>query len=163
VKPISTRIRFRQRTRRLLVVSAYLSLLAYSLALTAGVALLGRDVALVIGWGFIGLFVVLGLVLAYATGLLEGTPGNYLDERQRALRDRAHYVAFIPANWYILGIALSIGLANHWFQEPVFIVLVISLGLAILTLTGAYVAWLEPDPVDDEAFAAKERARADAS
>jgi hypothetical protein len=48
-------------------------------------------------------------------------------------------------------------------DAPVFIVLVIGLGLAILTLTGAYVAWLEPDPVRDEAFAAKERARADAS
>lgn len=147
---MNPRIRFRQRTRRALVLGAYLSLLAYALAFTAGVTLLGRDVAVVLGWGFIGLFIVFSVLLAYATGLLEGTMATYLDERQQALRDRAHYVAFIPANWYIIGIILSIGLANHWFQEPVFVVLVISVGLAILSLTGAYVAWLEPDPVEED-------------
>lgn len=149
----STRIRFPQRTRRRLVVGAYFSLLGFALAFTAGEVLLGRDLAAVFSWGFIGLYVVFGLVLACATGLLEGMPGNYLDERQQALRDRAHCVAFIPVNWYIVGIVLSLGRANHWFQEPVFIVLVISLGLAILMLTGAYVAWLEPDPVGEDAGA----------
>ncbi len=151
MKPLSTRIRFHQRTRRALVVGAYLSLLGYALALTAGVALLGRDVALVLGWGFIGLFVVLGFVLAYATGLLEGMPDRYLDERQQALRDRAHRIAFIPVNWYIIGLAISLGFANHWFQQPAFAVLVITVGLAILMLVSAYVAWLEPDPVEENA------------
>jgi hypothetical protein len=149
MKPCSTRIRFRQCTRRCLVVCTYLSLLGFALASTAGVALLGRDLASVFGRSFIGLHAVFAFVLSYATGLLEGMPGNYLDERQRALRDRAHFVAFIPANWYIFGIVLSLGLANHWFQEPVFIVLVLSVGLAILMLAGAYVAWLEPDPMEE--------------
>jgi hypothetical protein len=88
----STRIRFRQRTRRRLVVSAYFSLLGLALAFTAGEVLLGRDLAAVFGWGFIGLYIALGLALAYATGFLEGMPGNYLDERQQALRDRAHLI-----------------------------------------------------------------------
>lgn len=70
-----------------------------------------------------GLYAVLGLTLLYGTGLLDAMPSSYLDERQQALRNRAHRLAFVPVNYYILGMLLSLNLANHWFQEPFFIIM----------------------------------------
>jgi hypothetical protein len=144
IKPYSTRVRFSQRTRRRLVIVAYLSLLSYALTW-----LLGDGVAQALTWAFISLYLVLVFTLAYATGLLEGMADRYLDERQQALRNRAHRLAFIPVNYFVLGILLSLNLANHWFQEPVFIALVSALGLAIFTLPATLIAWLEPDPVEE--------------
>ena len=140
IKPYSTRVRFSQRTRRCLVMVAYLSLLAYTLAWLFGSEL---------RWAFISLYVVLQLILAYATGLLDGMPASYLDERQETLRNRAFRLAFVPVNYYIIGILLSISLANHWLQERFFIALVVALGLGIIMLPAAFIAWLEPDPIEE--------------
>lgn len=147
IKPYSTRVRFSQRTRRRLAIGLYLSLLSFALTWLA----LGGEVARPLTWVFMGLYAVLGLTLVYATGLLDGMPSRYLDERQQALRDRAHQLAFIPVNYFVLGILLSLSLANHWFQEPVFIAVATVLGLAIFTLPATLIAWLEPDPVEESA------------
>lgn len=142
IKPYSTRVRFSQRTRRRLVMVPYLSLLAYALAWLFGSEL---------HWAFISLYVVSQFILAYATGLLEGMADRYLDERQQVLRNRAHRLAFVPVNYYIIGILLSLNLANNWFQEPFFVALVSALGLVIFTLPAALIAWLEPDPIAEDA------------
>ncbi len=110
----------------------------------------GDEAGQLLRWVFIGFYLVLAFVLAYATGLLDAMPSRYLDERQQALRDRAHRLAYVPVNYFVLGILLSLGLANHWFQEPIFIALVSALGLAIFILPAVIIAWLEPDPVKDQ-------------
>ncbi|MBS3966435.1 MAG: hypothetical protein KGZ60_04190 [Truepera sp.] len=144
MKLLSTRIRFSQRTRRSLVIIAYLSLLSFVLT-----QLLGEEVAQALRWAFICLYLVLVFTLAYATGLLDAMQSRYLDERQETLRNRAHRLAFVPVNYFVLGILLSLNLANHWFEEPVFIALVSALGTAIFTLPAVIIAWLEPDPVEE--------------
>lgn len=150
MKPYTTRIRFSQRTRRRLVVTAYLSLVGFALTLTAGKALWGQAAALSLLCGiFIGSYLLLAVALAYAIGLQDGMPDSYLDERQRALRDRAHRIAFVPVNYYIVGISLTLGLANHWFQQPFFMGLAIAVGFGVISLPSAYIAWLEPDPIEE--------------
>lgn len=100
---------------------------------------------------FIGSYLLLAVALAYAIGLQDGMSDSYLDERQRALRDRAHRIAFVPVSYYIVGISLALVLANHWFQQPFFMGLVIAVGLGVTSLPSAYIAWLEPDPVQEDA------------
>ncbi len=135
-------IRFRRSTRRRAVVFAHLILVT---ALAAG-AMVSFNVAVLLT----GVFVLLSFWLAYATGFLESLPNRYLDERQRALRDRAHRFALVLANVYVGGIVLTVIFANAWYQEPFFVLLVFILGLAVLNLVPSYIAWLEPDPLTEE-------------
>jgi hypothetical protein len=147
MKPFGSHVRFSQRARRGLIIGLYLCLLGF--VLTWWLPLVA-EVAYPLRWVFMGLYAVLGLTLVYGTGLLDAMPSRYLDERQQALRDRAHRLAYVPVNYFVLGILLSLGLANHWFQEPIFIALVSAFGLAIFMLPAVIIAWLEPDPVKDQ-------------
>ena len=78
-----------------------------------------------------------------------------IDERQRAVRERAHYLAY---NSWALGFSLGLlywyfaGEFGWWLprsyneRTAVFWTLLLSL----VSLPSAIIAWLEPDPIPDE-------------
>ena len=149
----------RQRSRRLLVVGAFagypLLQLGYYLLVAPGrlPQAVWAPIAIVLFTiSLIGVFAIYG----YGQGRIGESRGQVLDERQRALRDRALVASYGIATTVIgLGVA---GVALIALQGPItigfseMVPVVIGLGLYLPFLPFASLAWIEPDAsADDEA------------
>ena len=87
-----------------------------------------------------------------------------VDERQRAVRERAHYLAY--NSW---GVAFGAGLFYWYFAgefgwwlpraEPERTAVFWTLLLSFALLPSAVIAWLEPDPVGNEPARVRQEAR----
>jgi MFS family permease len=124
------------------------------------------------------------LRLHLATGGLAFKADLALDERERALRDQATQVSYrllsravlvlialtalllfigpaFPPLWaWRGGMGPAVVTTGIW---PLLLLVLAKAAALVVALPTLVVAWLEPDPVREESFAAKERARADAS
>ena len=149
----------RQGPRRLLVVGAFagypLLQLGYSLLVAPGrlpQPIWAPIAVALFSISLIGVFAIYG----YGHGRIGERRGQVLDERQRALRDRALVTSYGIATAVIgLGVA---GVALLALQGPLvlgfgdLVPVVIGLGLYLPFLPFASLAWIEPDaPTDDEA------------
>ena len=147
-----------RRTRRLLVVGAFagypLLQLGYGLLVAPGrlSAAIWAPIAIVLfSVTLVGVFALYG----YGQGRL-GDGRRQLDERERAMRDRALIASYGVATAVIgLGVAALAVLA---LQGPLvlgfgdLVPVVIGLGLYMPFLPFAALAWIEPDaPAEDEA------------
>ena len=106
--------------------------------------------------------IVCFLWLVGATGARADSPDEYLDERERSLRDHAHRIAY----WVLSGILGGIfGLVAGFIstREAEYVLLQVSdfarldvlvyllaFWALFLGLPTTIIAWLEPDPLEDE-------------
>ena len=147
-----------RRARRLLVVGAFVGypLLQLGYYLLVGPGRLPQPIwapiaVVLFSISLIGVFAIYG----YGQGRIGEGRGQALDERQRALRDRALVTSYGVATTVIgLGVA---GVALLALQKPLvlgfgdLVPVVIGLGLYLPFLPFASLAWIEPDArTDDE-------------
>jgi len=148
-----------RRARRLLVAGAFggypLLQLGYSLLVAPGrlpQPIWAPIAVLLFSLSLIGVFAIYG----YGQGRIGEARGRDLDERQRAMRDRALVTSYGIATTVIgLGVA---GFALLALDKPIvlgfgdLVPVVIGIGLYLPFLPFASLAWIEPDaPADDEA------------
>jgi hypothetical protein len=104
---------------------------------------------------------VLGIVLQFATRNLSNSTNLITDERERALRDHAHRIAY----WIMAGVLGGVVGGTYGFlsqqdpNEPVMLVkdffkletqvFIFSIAAIFLGLPTSLIAWLEPDALDD--------------
>jgi cell division protein FtsL len=104
---------------------------------------------------------VLGIVLQFATRNLSNSTDLITDERERALRDHAHRLAY----WVMAGVLGGIVgwmfgfLIKQDLNEPVMLVkdffkletqiLIFAIAAIFLGLPTSLIAWLEPDALED--------------
>ena len=149
----------RRRTRRVLCFVAAVLPIIQALS-----GLLGET------FGFFGMF-LLALYLFFITWLNKSTSNiataksRKLDERQRALRDRAYrvtYTAFVLYAAFMVAVnGLGFGdvVVSYGVVEQSVNFILLTLNLFVLaTLPILYVAWLEPDPPEDETTPGLEQA-----
>lgn len=143
-----------QVRRRLLVTLMYLGLVAYG-----GAVVLGGErwwVLLSFGPLFVAIAIHFRFILPIAKEVNKKIPN--LDERQLALRDRAHYrayqilgVLFVLTIVYAMlatvldGVGLPTPETSAQFSGLIFL-----LTLLVASLPASMIAWFEPDPVPDE-------------
>jgi uncharacterized membrane protein len=105
---------------------------------------------------------ILGLVLHFATRNLANSVNIITDERERALRDHAHRIAY----WIMAGVLGGVVgwtfgfLTRQGANEPVMLVkdffkletqvFIFSIAAIFLGLPTSLIAWLEPDNLEDE-------------
>ena len=143
----------KRRTRRILCFVAAVLPIAQALS-----GLLGE------GFGFLGMFLLLLYIfvitwLNKSTSNIATAKSRKLDERQRALRDRAYRVTYAAFVWYAFFMVAVSGLGfgdvvvpYGVVEQPVDFIL-LALNLFVLgTLPILYVAWLEPDPPTEDSF-----------
>lgn len=150
----------RQAVRRALVVG----LLVVCACLVA-IGALPADVASGSFVFLLVLLVLLNVALGQATLRMASAPETAVDERQEALRNRAHTIAYA-----LLAVVVGGSVAVAWLAGPVTRSWITSAltgggaGLALLellfVLPGMVVAWLEPDHVPAEPGTAIGNARA---
>ncbi len=105
---------------------------------------------------------VLGIVLHFATRNIANAMNIITDERERSLRDHAHRIAYWVLSGILGGIfGLVAGFISTREAEKVLVlvkdlhrleiqVLLLSFTAVFLGLPTAIIAWLEPDPLEDE-------------
>ena len=81
--------------------------------------------------------------------------GRKLDERQQSLRNRAFYLTYLVAAPLAVVMCLSnlfdLGSVKFYFQLPELTYLLSYVNMSlVISLPVMYIAWLEPDPVQDE-------------
>jgi hypothetical protein len=146
----------RQRTRRLLVIAAFLGLPATYVGYATLVAT--DRISSVVWAPFAVIFMsatVLGLFAIYGYARDRAQMSTELDERERQLRDQAWILSYVVLSTVVVAImgglafwltfvgplTLNFGDLSGWF---------IALGVFLPTLPSAALAWLEPDePADD--------------
>ncbi|ADI15604.1 hypothetical protein [Truepera radiovictrix] len=131
-----------RRQRRALVLASAAVLAAGVLVALAGVSGLAL-------WALIGCYALGSAGLSWSVGFVDALPDRALDERQQAVRDRAHRAAYPAVSWYVLALLALLGGYPAAFTGP-WRMLVAAAGLAALMLPTWIVAWLEPDPTPDE-------------
>jgi hypothetical protein len=142
-----------QRNRRVLTS---LSTILMMLAIVFAFARLGF-------WALTALVIsaILGIVLQFATRNLSNSTNLITDEREWALRDHAHRIAY----WVMAGVLGGIAgwmfgfLIKQGANQPVMLVkdffkletqvLIFSIAAIFLGLPTSLIAWLEPDALDD--------------
>ena len=82
--------------------------------------------------------------------------GKKLDERQQSLRNRAFYLTFLvaaPFAWVMwLLNTFDLGSVKFYFQRPELAEILSYVNMSLVTsLPVMYIAWLEPDPVKEDA------------
>jgi hypothetical protein len=150
--------RLSRRTRRLAVVGLFagypLLQLGYRALVEPG--RLSTGIWTPVAIGLFAITIVSAFVLyGYGQGRM-GYPKGKLDERQRAMHDRALVLSYGIVTT-VVGLTLG-GLAGWAMNEPVVIDMaglvpvLIGAGLYLPTVPFAALAWIEPDlPADDEA------------
>lgn len=141
----------RQSRKQALVVGALILVLAhFGFGLANGVSVLFSLPALLLYGGVI-------YRLDKATSSLITSKNSGLDERQRALRNRAHqisYAAFVGFGLFMLGMnffGLGGKLVAFGVGEVSVNLLLLTANFIVLSaLPVLVVAWLEPDPLEDE-------------
>lgn len=141
--------------RRLIVLGTYASYLLLVFLWESGKALGNGWLAVV---GTLGLLTLLGyaLISAFQAGLLAPPAGGALDERQRAVQDRAFRVSYWIFSTGVLFAALYGYIAadsgSLWLPETSNELQAVFWGIWLLatTLPAAVLCWLEPDPIHDE-------------
>ena len=147
----------KRSARRFWLVIAYVSLAALLLLGWTGV--LASDTLILIGaFAVMAIFVRLNR----ATGTVADKPKSVLDERQEAARNRAYRLSY----QIMTGLALLLGLAfalvrSSFTDYPSFFTLsdpeaalIAALGVYfvfLFILPTTVIAWLEPDPVEEDA------------
>ncbi len=147
-----------RRTRRVVAVVTLLGMPAafawstYWLTTTASNLLWGPITFVLFGTTISGAFVLYAYVRRRAD-----LPGPDLDERQRSLRDQAWILSYqVLSTVVILGVAYA-ALQVWLFGNPVTIdadlanALVLSNAVLLPVLPVAALAWIEPDPIAEEA------------
>jgi hypothetical protein len=158
VSPSRWRIdRLSRRTRRIVAVATLLGLPAM---FAWSSFWLGTSVSNVlwgpISFGLIGITLVGALVLYRYVRNRADLPGTGLDERERALRDRAWILSYqiLAAVVVLLGAAVVIPVLG--FGRPVTVdaqlatAIALCLGVLLPLLPAAALAWLEPDLIEEE-------------
>ena len=84
-------------------------------------------------------------------------PGSGLDERQRQLRDRAWILSYqVLAAVVVVVIGAAVVIPVLGFGRPVTVdaslatAVALCLGVLLPLLPAAALAWLEPDPIEDD-------------
>ena len=152
-----TRIdRMSRRTRRIVAVVTLLGLPAmfawstFWLGTTVPSLLWGPVSFVLIGMTIVGSFVLYRYVRDRA-----GMPGRRLDERERALRDRAWILSYQVLSAVVVAGAVITGLTVFGFGRPVTLdgglvnALVLCVGVLLPVLPAAALAWIEPDAVEE--------------
>ena len=152
-----TRIdRMSRRTRRIVAVVTLLGLPAmfawstFWLGTTVPSLLWGPVSFVLIGMTIVGSFVLYRYVRDRAD-----MPGRRLDERERALRDRAWILSYQVLSAVVVAGAVISGLAVFGFGRPVTLdaglvnALVLCVGVLLPVLPAAALAWNEPDAVEE--------------
>lgn len=146
-----------QLRRRLAVVALYLGYLAgllFCLLTVRGLLPHGLGIALMIVSSFGALLGLIGVMQSRATLFLQSSV-EMLDERQRAIRDRAYYSAYRALSLIGVGGAVYIALVQFrrlpqvHFGKGGAMLLAGGAVLLLLTLPSAIMAWTEPDPPED--------------
>jgi uncharacterized membrane protein len=108
------------------------------------------------------LSMVLGIILHFATRNIANAMNIITDERERSLRDHAHRIAYWVLSGILGGIiGLIAGFVSTREAEQVLVlvrdlhrleiqVLLLSFAAIFLGLPTTIIAWLEPDPLEDE-------------
>ena len=149
--------RLSRRSRRIVAVATVLglpSMYAWSAFWT------GTSVP-AIAWGW-AVFALMGVTLAGAVVLYRYVRGRAdladdgLDERERALRDRAWILSYqvLATVVVLLGAAVVVPVLafghSVTVDAPLATAVAICLGVLLPLLPAAALAWLEPDPVGEE-------------
>jgi hypothetical protein len=148
IKPLRVR-----RNRRVLTALSSVFLIA---AIVLAFAKLGY-----LALGALVISAVLGIVLQFATRNLSNSTNLITDERERAMRDHAHRIAY----WIMAGVLGGVVGETYGFlsqqspNEAVMLVkdffkletqvLILSIAAIFLGLPTSLIAWLEPDALDD--------------
>jgi hypothetical protein len=145
-----------RRTRRLVVLGAFLG---YPL-LVAGYALLVATERVPVAlWApvavaLLGLSLI-GVAVTYGWARTRTEPSARLDERQRAMLDRAHVIGYGILGTVVSLLAAVLALVAS-FDGPITVTMegltpfLIALGLYLPMLPSAILAWIEPDPAQDD-------------
>lgn len=145
-----------QLRRRLAVVALYLGYMAgllFCLLAVRGFLPHGLGIALMIVSALGVLLGLIGILQSRATLFLGAV--EMLDERQRAIRDRAYYSAYRALSLIGVGGALYLALVQLRRLPQVHLgkgeAMLLAGGavLLLLTLPSAIMAWTEPDPPED--------------
>jgi len=150
-----------RRTRRLVVLAAFLG---YPLLVVGYSRLVLTDQVPVTLWAPIALALMAlslgGVAILYNWAQPRTASSARLDERQRAMLDRAHVIGYGVLG--IVAAVLSGALALiASFQGPIVVTMegltpfLIALGLYLPTLPSAILAWIETDPARDDLEASR--------
>ena len=133
-----------QRSRRVWVVTALVDILALSALAVSGAV--GLHVVILVGV----VPILITLRLSYVTGRHTLLPDQQLDERQITVKHRAYVVAYRASCVVAIGAVLSLYTVRSYSAE-VFWGLFYGYFVLLAALPVMAVAWLEPDPVQEEA------------
>jgi len=152
-----TRIeRMSRRTRRIVAVATLLGLPAmfawstFWLGTTVPNLVWGPVSFVLIGMTIVGSFVLYRYVRDRAD-----MPGRRLDERERALRDRAWILSYQVLSAVVVAGVVITGIAVFVIGRPVTLdaglvnALVLCVGVLLPILPAAALAWIEPDAVEE--------------
>ena len=145
-----------RRTRRLLVLETFLG---YPLLVAGYTLLVLTDRVPVTLWAPVALALMaislIGVAIVYGWAKPRTDSKAHLDERQRAMLDRAHVIGYGVLGTVITLLAGALALVAS-FDGPILVTMggltpfLIALGLYLPILPSAILAWIEPDPAADD-------------
>jgi hypothetical protein len=148
--------RLSQRSRRAIAVIALLGLPAmfawssFWTGTTVSPIVWGPVSFVLIGATLVGSFLLYGYVRDRAD-----LPGRGLDERERALRDRAWILSYQVLAFVVVVLGAAVVIPVLGFGRSVTIdasiatAIALCLGVLLPLLPAAALAWLEPDPIEE--------------
>ncbi len=147
---------FPRRTRRLLVLESFLG---YPLLVAGYTFLVLTDRVSVALWAPVAIALMalslIGVAMIYQWARPRTEPAARLDERQRAMLDRAHVIAYGVLGTVVIVLSGALALVAA-FDGPIVVTMegltpfLIALGLYLPILPSAILAWTERDPVTDD-------------
>lgn len=132
---LEPQVPLKRRYRRLLVLAfhgGYAVLLVFWVERIPVSALQAAYVLLIGCW----------LLIYAATGFIADKRGRALDERQRRVRDRAYFYAYL----WLAGVAIVVYLIAGRRDYGTLVMYVL---LSYVILPSSVIAWLEPDPIPE--------------
>jgi len=148
-----------RRTRRLLVLETFLG---YPLLVAGHTLLVMTDRVPVTLWAPVAIALMalslIGVAIVYSWAKPRADSSARLDERQRAMLDRAHVIGYGVLGTVITLLSGALALVAS-FDGPILVTMegltpfLIALGLYLPILPSAILAWIEPDPATDDVVA----------
>jgi hypothetical protein len=145
-----------RRSRRLAVLAAFLG---YPLLVAGYTLLVDTDRLPIPIWAPIAFALLglsfLGVAIVYGWARSRTEPVARLDERQRAMLDRAHVIGYALLGALVTAISGVLALMAT-FNGAITVTMegltpfLIALGLYLPMLPSAILAWIEPDPASDD-------------
>ncbi len=145
-----------QRSRRLAVLGAFLG---YPLLVIGYTLLVLTDRVPITVWAPIAIALMavslIGVAITYSWARTRTELAALLDERQRAMLDRAHVIGYGVLGTVIVALSGVLAVMAS-FGGPVIVTMegltpfFIALGLYLPMLPSAILAWIEPDPAADD-------------